>query len=216
MIVVSSGSSSITVPACRILQLISLCGETSCFIMEATGRSSSKRALHMLACSVKTKQLQFQLRSRVACILHQHGWVTALPSPVSVIEPAQHVFGCVHCQSVHATRARESAHMFKRHGFRASARQLFDGTSCPHCLREYHTRAKVLAHLRHSQLCQQSLIGRKLHCDPAPGTEHSMRPQMGPFLTCMARDLCYVQGSEKTLCLTTFRYWRHSTYAWLI
>ena len=35
--------------------------------------------------------------------------------------------------------------MFKRHGFRASARQLFEDTSCPNCLREYQTRAKVLA-----------------------------------------------------------------------
>lgn len=182
-------------------------------IEHVAGHAGDERALHMLACSVKTKQLQFQLRNRAACILHQYGWVTALPSPVSVIEPAQHVFGRMHCQSVHATRARESAHMFKRHGFRASARQLFDGTSCPHCLREYHTRAKVLARLRQSHLSRQSLIGRKLHYDPAPGTERSMRPPMGPFLTCMARDLCYVQGSEKTLCLTTFRYWRHPTYA---
>ena len=60
--------------------------------------------------------------------------------------------------------------MFKQHGFRASARQLFDGTSCPNCLREHHTRAKVLAHLRHAHACRQSLISRRLQCDPTPGT----------------------------------------------
>ena len=72
--------------------------------------------------------------------------------------------------TAHSTRAGESAHMFKRHGFRASARRLFDGTSCPNCLREYHTRAKVLAHLRHAHVCRQSLIGRRVQCGVTPGT----------------------------------------------
>jgi len=58
--------------------------------------------------------------------------------------------------------------------FRASARQLFEDTSCPNCLREYHTRAKVLAHLRHAHQCRQSLLGRRLKCDPTSGTGSSI------------------------------------------
>ena len=47
---------------------------------------------------------------------------------------------------------------------------LFDETHCPSCLKEYHTRAKVLAHLRTATHCRQSLIGRGKLCTPMPGT----------------------------------------------
>ena len=128
-----------------------------------------KAAVH--ACLQReNEEIAIQLHKRVANILNQHGWAPALPKPSNATARQQHVYGCLHCQTPHATRAGESAHMFRRHGFQASARQLFDGTSCPNCLREYHTRAKVLAHLRHAHDCRQSLLGRKIQCDPTPGT----------------------------------------------
>ena len=43
-------------------------------------------------------------------------------------------------------------------------------THCPSCLREFHTRAKVLAHLRHAHQCRQRLVGKRLRCTPMPGT----------------------------------------------
>ena len=120
-------------------------------------------------CSLRSVQT-VQFHHRIANILHKQGWAPDLPHPeVSRTEKPQ-VYGCMSCQSTQATKAGESAHMFKRHGFRASARQLFEDTSCPHCLREYHTRAKVLAHLRHAHHCRRSLLGRRLQCAPTPGT----------------------------------------------
>ena len=111
-----------------------------------------------------------QLHCRVANFLHTKGWVSKLPQKAcSEIDPPQ-VFGCMQCGTTQATKAGESAHMFKRHGHRASARKLFDGTACPHCLREYHTRAKVLAHLRQGTVCRRSLIGRRMQCNVMPGT----------------------------------------------
>ena len=118
----------------------------------------------------ENEDIAVKLHHRVADVLHQHGWAPTLPSHEHLPQQTNQAFGCLHCQTTHATRAGESAHMFRRHGFRASARQLFDGTSCPNCLREYHTRAKVLAHLRHVHACRQSLIGRHFHCAPMPGT----------------------------------------------
>ena len=111
-----------------------------------------------------------QLHQRVATLLHKHGWVSHLPNEDVPIHSPSAIFGCMCCGTAHATKAGESAHMFKRHGYRASARSLFDGTACPHCLREYHTRAKVLAHLRHAHTCRQSLIGRRIRCPVMPGT----------------------------------------------
>lgn len=111
-----------------------------------------------------------QLHRRVAELLHKQGWITHLPTTENLCAEQPEVFGCMHCQTSHASKAGESAHMFKKHGFCASARQLFADTSCPNCLREYHTRAKVLAHLRHVHHCRQSLLGRRLQCHPTPGT----------------------------------------------
>jgi len=118
----------------------------------------------------ENEDIAVQMHRRVANILHQHGWAPELPINKHKYQKQSQAFGCMQCRTTHASRAGESAHMFRRHGYRASARQLFDGTSCPHCLREYHTRAKVLAHLRHAHVCRQSLIGRRISCDPTPGT----------------------------------------------
>ena len=118
----------------------------------------------------ENEDIAIQMHRRVADILHQHGWTPPPPRPVQQAVQTSIAYGCLYCMTAHSTRAGESAHMFKRHGFRASARRLFDGTSCPNCLREYHTRAKVLAHLRHAHVCRQSLIGRRVQCGVTPGT----------------------------------------------
>ena len=48
-------------------------------------------------------------------------------------------------------------------------RFLFDRTHCPCCLREYHAHSKVLAHLRRSTRCRETLRDKRLFCPPAPG-----------------------------------------------
>jgi len=149
-----------------------------------------KRGLAHACLQRANRAVAKQLHQRVAQTLHAHGWIHDLPLPAKHLpESAMQTFGCLHCQTSHASKAGESAHMFKRHGFQASARGLFDGTSCPHCFREYHTRAKVLAHLRPSHQCRQHLIGRKFTCQHMPGTGsttdvalHSQTDGAIPFL----------------------------------
>jgi hypothetical protein len=118
----------------------------------------------------ENEDIAVQMHRRVANILHQHGWAPELPINKHKYQKQSQAFGHLNVAQHMPVERGKSAHMFRRHGYRASARQLFDGTSCPHCLREYHTRAKVLAHLRHAHVCRQSLIGRRISCDPTPGT----------------------------------------------
>ena len=105
----------------------------------------------------------------VGCLLLKEGWVAEVPNCAIVVEPPE-AYGCMLCQKRHLTHAGEQAHMFRCHGKITPARFLFDETHCPSCLREYHTRAKVLAHLRTAVHCRQVLLGRGTICQPMPGT----------------------------------------------
>ena len=78
-------------------------------------------------------------------------------------------FGCMQCKQKFLSRAGEGVHLFKRHGICAAARSLFDGTSCPCCLRNYHSHSRVLAHLRHAHACRRTLVARGTRCTPAAG-----------------------------------------------
>ena len=101
-----------------------------------------------------------------------HCWVQSLPFDAKIATPFAY-FGCMQCQTRQLTHAGESVHLFKCHGRLAPARFLFDETHCPACLREYHTRAKVLAHLRVAHQCRQQLIGQRMRCQPQPGAGSS-------------------------------------------
>lgn len=109
-----------------------------------------------------------ELHQNVGQVLHDHGWAPCLPTDDKIIIPRSS-HGCMQCQTRHLTHAGESVHMFKRHGRVAPARRLFAETHCPACLREYHTRAKVLAHLRIAVQCRQELLGRRMCCHVMPG-----------------------------------------------
>eukprot|EP00438_Fugacium_kawagutii_P004158 Skav232893 [mRNA] locus=scaffold4134:99876:101456:- [translate_table: standard] len=73
------------------------------------------------------------------------------------------------CRRSFRTKAGLHAHLCKAHGRVAAVRFLFDGTACPHCLKEYHVATKLHNHLVHSHICRLQLIQRGLHCDPIPG-----------------------------------------------
>ena len=109
----------------------------------------------------------------IGSILHVHDWVAELPADDTRTVPSE-AYGCMCCQQRFLTHAGESVHMFKKHGRVAPARSLFDETHCPACLREYHTRAKVLAHLRHADRCRRALIGQRMQCAIVPGTGSSI------------------------------------------
>jgi len=123
------------------------------------------------ACLQRKKEFYaIDLHSRIGRLLMQEGWIDNLPDHDKSATPAvERCFGCMQCKRNFASFAGESVHMCRTHGIFAKERYLFDGTHCPHCLKEYHTHSKVLAHLRNTERCRTELRNRKLHCQPAPG-----------------------------------------------
>eukprot|EP00435_Cladocopium_sp_Y103_P071932 s558_g38.t1 len=109
-----------------------------------------------------------QMHRGVGDVLLSHGFVPALPVLEQTLDPPS-AFGCMLCGTRHLSHAGEKAHMFRCHQQVAPARFLFDETHCPACLKEFHTRTKVLAHLRHAHRCRQTLLGRNCRCDLMPG-----------------------------------------------
>eukprot|EP00435_Cladocopium_sp_Y103_P029303 s270_g7.t1 len=95
----------------------------------------------------------------------KHPLVTLQPEP----KDEDCVFGCMYCGKRCKTRGGEGAHLFRVHGIVARERWLYDTTSCPGCLKEYHTFAKLQAHLRYSQRCREQARGRVRVSTPAPG-----------------------------------------------
>eukprot|EP00438_Fugacium_kawagutii_P008771 Skav211395 [mRNA] locus=scaffold1467:73053:76628:- [translate_table: standard] len=77
--------------------------------------------------------------------------------------------GCLTCGIACRSKGGEGAHMFRCHQICAPERRLMCGTQCSACLREYHTTAKLQAHLRHSQVCRRRIIARRDFHEPAPG-----------------------------------------------
>lgn len=59
--------------------------------------------------------------------------------------------------------------MAVKHKLVNPVRLLFDTTSCPSCLRQYHTNYKVQRHLMYSEACRADLQARGRKCSPAPG-----------------------------------------------
>ena len=79
------------------------------------------------------------------------------------------VYGCMTCRKRFRSHGGEGAHLFRAHGIVAPIRWLYNGTSCPACLREYHTFAKLQQHLRCTEECRHLLQGQCRHPVPAPG-----------------------------------------------
>jgi len=97
------------------------------------------------------------------------------PPPRPEVTPAKGMYGCIACGKKCRTLAGEAAHMFRCHGKVAEFRRFSDTTSCPACLREYHTVDRLHAHLRHGRRCQAQLRGMKMHrpITPGIGSQHN-------------------------------------------
>ena len=107
-------------------------------------------------------------------------------------EQAHQVFGCMRCQKRFRSHGGEGAHLCRAHGVVAPVRRLYDGTTCPACLREYHTFAKLQQHVRCSSQCRHLLQGQQPHGVPAPGkgslaNEHLHRAHDGLIPTQQAQ-----------------------------
>eukprot|EP00438_Fugacium_kawagutii_P008855 Skav208555 [mRNA] locus=scaffold1216:676220:677759:+ [translate_table: standard] len=59
--------------------------------------------------------------------------------------------------------------MHKRHNHCDAVRFLYQGTQCPHCLKEYFAHTKLQLHLKHVRRCREALRGRGPLTHPAPG-----------------------------------------------
>ena len=92
-----------------------------------------------------------------------------VPQPVVQEELGEIAFGCMSCGKVCKTRAGEGAHMHKVHGYVHPVRQLFQGTQCVVCLKEYFTFAKLQQHLRCVETCRTRWLGSHSIAAPAPG-----------------------------------------------
>eukprot|EP00435_Cladocopium_sp_Y103_P041926 s1460_g11.t1 len=124
------------------------------------------------ACLQRQKEFHaIELHERIGRLLLEEHWISHIPQHLTVARPSDptQVFGCMSCQMSFASYAGESVHMCRSHGRLARERFLFDATHCPCCLKEYHTHSKVLAHLRHSRHCKDTLISRRFQCVPVPG-----------------------------------------------
>ena len=77
---------------------------------------------------------------------------------------------CMCCRMVFKSKGGLGAHMFKVHHLVAKVRLLCDQTQCSSCLREYHTMAKLKAHLQRAGHCRHRLWGRRRYFIPAQGS----------------------------------------------
>lgn len=102
-------------------------------------------------------------------LLRSHDFTVPEVLPVPTADQAPAFFGCLQCAKSFKSLGGQGAHMFRTHGISAKCRQLFNGTSCGACLKEYHTFGKLKAHLHRQTTCRQTLLGRRLHLSPAPG-----------------------------------------------
>ena len=102
--------------------------------------------------------------------LTQHRVICPGPLPQDLRSPSTAgVFGCMCCQKMFRSRAGEGAHMFRCHRLISNLRWLFDTTSCPSCLRGFHTFGRLHAHLRHQDHCRNELQNRGPLAQPAAG-----------------------------------------------
>ena len=79
-------------------------------------------------------------------------------------------FGCMACRLSFSNSAGEGAHMNRAHGQVSRLRHLFDGTQCLACMKEYHSTAKLHAHLRRVTRCRQLLVGSNQCFVPVAGS----------------------------------------------
>ena len=88
-------------------------------------------------------------------------------TPIQPDAPRAQQFGCLQCGLSFKSKGGEGAHMNRKHGYIAKERFLFDGTSCPACLKQYHSHSKVQAHLRYATACRER--GLRFRCVPVEG-----------------------------------------------
>ena len=136
-------------------------------------RTLVRRAVTLATMHLKDHTTILQSHRTVWEHLRACGWITdhwlSCATHQLNPEPDRAFYGCLTCKQQFKTKGGEGAHLFKHHGVVNGLRYLFDGTSCPHCLKEFHTHGKVFNHLTNVEKCRSALLARGLSLHPAPG-----------------------------------------------
>lgn len=93
----------------------------------------------------------------------------AHPPPFEAKPFPEEIFACMACEKRFSSRGGCGAHMFKVHGITQAVRNLFDGTQCACCLKEFHSHGRLQGHLLRAEFCRRSLQRKGLHMAPVPG-----------------------------------------------
>ena len=100
--------------------------------------------------------------------LHEHGSLVS-PPPYEIKQFPKEIFACMACEKRFPSRGGCGAHMFRSHGVFQTVRNLFDGTQCACCLKEFHSYGKLQGHLLRAEFCRRSLQRKGIHVAPVPG-----------------------------------------------
>ena len=92
-----------------------------------------------------------------ACRQKPDSVILLLPQPLPCPPAA-----CPLCAFVAKNRTGLCGHLSHHHSLRSVARRLVRGTNCPECCREFHTRQRILAHLRKHKQCLFALRSKGL------------------------------------------------------
>ena len=131
-----------------------------------------RRAVAHETAQLKIKELVHKKHSDMAMMLRSTGFLNPGVQPPST-EATQFAedecYGCMLCQQAQKTRAGEAVHMNRRHGRHSMLRHLYNGSSCPGCLKEFHVPERVHQHLRSAKTCRDYLDAYGWSADLAPG-----------------------------------------------
>ena len=91
---------------------------------------------------------------------------------------------CIPCLAGFSTKTGWAVHTFRKHGRKARARYLAEGTQCAHCLHTFANTHRLYLHLRYSAPCFMALRGRGLCVAPTPGLGSREFSSLDNFALC--------------------------------
>ena len=109
-----------------------------------------KLVRHVERLHVQRNRMCHELQQQKAehdALLLQQGWCGPA-GPVVDDQPEDEVT-CEICGYKAVSQASLGVHAFKKHGVKVAARRFISDTSCPCCLRNFHTRPRALLHLQY-------------------------------------------------------------------
>eukprot|EP00438_Fugacium_kawagutii_P022441 Skav232868 [mRNA] locus=scaffold2451:249611:253189:+ [translate_table: standard] len=170
-------------------------------------RTRPKYWKKLVSRAVRCEVLQAKHAHQVRCF-HQRFCTRVidlqlLPAPhaARVVPADSQYFGCMHCQVSAKSKAGEAAHMFRCHGKCAKERWLYDSTQCAHCLKEFHTAAKIQRHLKTSHRCRRHLHPLHHLQAPLPGIgsqgDRALQHQHDDLVPVIQADGPHVQQREQ-------------------